>query len=311
MIRKFILIKHIKVQNANAISSPYTIGFPAVTAWLGFMHNLQRYLKKTSEDLHEIELKSVGIVCHHFLLNTYKQYNSHRIVLSKKPPSTRKDKKFLKGSKSFIPESTCNLDCSLLIEHNIQINKYSTLYQCVNAVLNTMKIAGGDILNFQKMNQGDMMFSIDEHDESDMRSLIFKLMPGYMIKERKDLMIGSMEEGHDALESLLEHLKVTNTSSMDNNGNVYWEQNRKGPGWIVPIATGFHGITEIKKVKGQRDVHTPHRFAESIITLGEFIMPYRIQTLDEILWSYDINYDNNLYFCKNKYNNNNIKEGAI
>jgi hypothetical protein len=30
----FFLISHLKIHNANAMSSPYTIGFPAMTAWL-------------------------------------------------------------------------------------------------------------------------------------------------------------------------------------------------------------------------------------------------------------------------------------
>ncbi|MCB1977589.1 MAG: hypothetical protein KDE66_11370 [Nitrosomonas sp.] len=34
-MRRFLLIPHLKIHNANAMSSPYTIGFPAMTAWLG------------------------------------------------------------------------------------------------------------------------------------------------------------------------------------------------------------------------------------------------------------------------------------
>jgi len=38
MIRRILLLPHIKVHNANALSSPFTIGFPAMTAWLGAVH---------------------------------------------------------------------------------------------------------------------------------------------------------------------------------------------------------------------------------------------------------------------------------
>ena len=34
-MKTYILISNIKIHNANAMSSPYTIGFPAMTAWLG------------------------------------------------------------------------------------------------------------------------------------------------------------------------------------------------------------------------------------------------------------------------------------
>ncbi len=310
MLRHFILIKNIKVQKANALSSPYTIGFPAITSWLGAVHALQRYVKTSHENLSEVKFKAVGITCHKFHLNIFKENYDNNIILSKNPPATRKDEKFVKNEKSqnkaFIPLATCDLDCSLLIEHNIQNNNWPFLREAVNKSLHAkIKIAGGDILSFEKVNE-DEMFLIDEHDESELRKLTRKLMPSYLIKERRDLMIDSMKENNsvDAIDALLDHLKVTHSSEKDNEGNIYWEQNRKELGWIVPIATGFQGITEIKKVKGQRDFNVPHRFAESIVTLGEFIMPYRIQHLDEMLWHYCVNPDSNLYICQQKNNNN-------
>ncbi|WP_228139785.1 type I-F CRISPR-associated protein Csy2, partial [Acinetobacter baumannii] len=45
--------------------------------------------------------------------------------------------------------------------------------------------------------------------------------------------------------------------------------------------------------------NTPHRFAESVLTLGEFVMPYRIEHIDQLLWQYHVDLENNLYLCKN------------
>jgi len=42
--KRLLLLPHLKVHNANALSSPFTIGFPAMTAWLGAVHALQRKL---------------------------------------------------------------------------------------------------------------------------------------------------------------------------------------------------------------------------------------------------------------------------
>jgi CRISPR-associated protein Csy2 len=50
--------------------------------------------------------------------------------------------------------------------------------------------------------------------------------------------------------------------------------------------------------KNQRDPDTPHRFAESIVTLGEFRMVYKIDQIDKALWSYHTNPDENLYLCQ-------------
>ena len=61
-MRRFVLIPHIKIHNANAMSSPYTIGFPAMTAWLGAVHALQRKLRET--ELSELTFPSVAVSCH-------------------------------------------------------------------------------------------------------------------------------------------------------------------------------------------------------------------------------------------------------
>ena len=42
-MNQFILIDHIIVQNANAVAG-FTWGFPAITHFLGFVHNLSRKL---------------------------------------------------------------------------------------------------------------------------------------------------------------------------------------------------------------------------------------------------------------------------
>lgn len=43
-MNRILLIPRLRIHNANALSSPYTIGFPALTAWLGGVHALQRKL---------------------------------------------------------------------------------------------------------------------------------------------------------------------------------------------------------------------------------------------------------------------------
>ncbi len=113
-----------------------------------------------------------------------------------------------------------------------------------------------------------------------------------------------MEQGQDAIDSMLDYLKIIHQCEKDEDtGEMRWlEPARKIKGWIVPIATGFHGITDLKdKVEGQRDTTTQHRFAESAVTLGEFIMPYRLEELDELLWQYHI--ENDLYLCTQQIQN--------
>jgi len=123
-------------------------------------------------------------------------------------------------------------------------------------------------------------------------------MPGYTLIERRELIVDAMQQGQDAIDAILDYLKITHHCEQDENENITWTSHRKTTGWIVPIATGFHGITELGVAKNQRDSNTPHRFAESVVTLGEFVMPYRIKSLDDMLWHYHTDLDNNLYLCR-------------
>jgi CRISPR-associated protein Csy2 len=131
-----------------------------------------------------------------------------------------------------------------------------------------------------------------------------RLMPGFALIERRELMQQAMEQGQDALDAMLDYLAVHHTCEQDDEGNIRWVSQRKldsegrKPGWIVPIATGFQGISALARAKNQRDPDTPHRFAESVVTLGEFRMAHRIQTLDEVLWRYHADLANNLYLCQ-------------
>ena len=85
-------------------------------------------------------------------------------------------------------------------------------------------------------------------------------------------------------------------STKNDQEEVSWNSSKKEAGWLVPIAVGFQGISEVGFAKNQRDSTTPHRFAESVVTLGEFVMAHRIKNLDDMLWQYHV--DQDLYLCQ-------------
>ena len=288
-VKRLLLLPHIKVQNANALSSPFTIGFPAMTAWLGAVHALQR---KLSTDFTNIEFISTAVISHKCDLQVHKGAGDYvNSIIGTGNPLDKSGKR-----PAFIEEARCHLDISLLIEYS-GINKLEEepFQERLSHNLNSsMKIAGGDILSFSKPE----LIRVNSEDEASLRKLTRKLMPGYAILERSELMVEAMEQGHDAIDALLDYLAIHHSCEKDENDNVTWLSKRKTAGWIVPIATGFHGITDLGQAKNQRDPETPHRFAESVVTLGEFRMPHKISSIDEILWQYQVEPENNLYLCK-------------
>ncbi|MBA3581151.1 MAG: type I-F CRISPR-associated protein Csy2 [Gammaproteobacteria bacterium] len=290
-IKRILLLPHLHIQNANALSSPYTIGFPALTAWLGAVHALQR--KLITAGFEDLLFTKVGVVCHWLDLQTYKGRGDYVYSIIGTGNPLDKD-----GNRSaFIEEARCHLDVSLIIEcEGVNPFTQNQLQEQVNLqLLGGLKFAGGDLLSV-----GNVDFHVID-DEVSERKLKRQLMPGYALIERRELMIEAMQQGQDALDALLDYLSIKHRSEIDDEGRVTWTSKRKTSGWLVPIATGFHGIAPLippGETLNQRDPETPHRFAEAVVTLGEFVMPYRLNALDELLWHYHYDEFSNLYLCQ-------------
>lgn len=290
MNKSILLIPKLQIHNANALSSPYTIGFPAMTAWLGAMHALQRKLQNNARfdnEFEDLELNSIAVVCHDIRLHTYR--GEHDFVSSIVGTGNPLDKTGKRSS--FIEEARCDLTVSLLIQYRAPDGDEELPASVDQLLQSQMKMAGGDIIKTQPSQRRQIK------DEGDLRRLMGNVMPGHCLVERRDLMQQAMVDGQDAIDAMLDYLKVMHQSVEADNGKVIWQSSRKSKGWIVPIATGFHGLSEPGYAEQQRDPDTPHRFAESVVTLGEFVMPYRIDELDTILWHYQVDTPNNLYFC--------------
>jgi len=290
MSKSILLIKRVKIHNANAQSSPYSIGFPAMTAWLGAAHALQRKLRRDArfDDLEELHFSAVGVVCHDFKLHTYKgRHQFEQVIVGTGNPLDKSGKR-----PSFIEEARCDLTISLVLEYDSEDD--ADLIDAVIQLLPTLKLASGDIQPFAAEQVSIRQIRTEQDDQA----LLGELMPGFCLIERRDIMQQAMEDGQDALDALLDALKVTHHCEVNDNGTVNWHSTRQQKGWLVPIATGFQGINDLGQAEQQRDPETPHRFAESIVTLAEFIMPYRLDSLENMLWHDETDLEHNLYLAK-------------
>ncbi|WP_072669465.1 type I-F CRISPR-associated protein Csy2 [Vibrio injensis] len=283
-----LILPHLKIHNANALSSPFTIGFPAMTAWLGFVHALERKLSQAG--LSDLMLHSAAVVSHRCDVQTHKGEGDYVYSIIGTANPLDKD-----GSRSaFIEEARCHLEVSLVIEWsgNDEELQQSEFTQQLQAVIATMKVAGGDVLSVGKPSVKSVI------TEQDTAQVLRQLMPGYVLIERRDLMIDAMQQGDDAIDALLGYLTVHHHCEQLEEQSVVWHSQRKTSGWIVPIATGFQGLSPLGEAKNQRDPSVPHRFAESVVTLGEFVMAHKIKHLDDILWQYHTELENDLYLCQ-------------
>lgn len=290
----YILIKNLYVQNANAFSSAITVGFPAMTAWLGFAHALQRKINE-NDKFKNVKLSKTAIACNEFKVHLHKGIDDyHASVIGTANPLTKEGKR-----SSFIEEARCNIDASLLIEceglNSFELDNFKLLVE--NLLISKLKFAGGDILCFSKI---DYIVAEEDYEK---RKLLNSLMPGYIIIERRELLQDAMENGKDALDALIDTISVKTYCTKTDDDEPLWQTKRIYQGWLVPIAVGFQGISELTppgKTLCQRDNVTPHRFAEPIVTLGEFKLPARIKNFESAFWQYQYLEDKNLYLCINK-----------
>lgn len=294
----YLLLPKIKIINANAINSPYSIGFPAMTAWLGAVHALQRQIQAAGLD---VCFAKTAVASHRCELQASSTIGSRRKYIVGTANPLKKNKKTGEFEKPpFIEEGRCHLSVSLLIEiSGINPDNEKKFLDQVNIKLNKMKIASGDIIEFKKPEV--YYINMNEKNDEQIRLIKNKLMPGYVIIERRDLVSKAMKDDTDPMNALLEYVKVTYTADGNDAENPVWLGRKKAPGWIVPMGVGFKGISELGKVKNQRDPAVMHRFTESMVTLCEFKMPYRFADLDDMMWQYSADTDKNLYICKNQY----------
>ena len=305
--KMYLLLRQVKIHNANAFSSPLTIGFPAMTAWLGAMHALERKLRR-NEALSSIRLKKLAVSCHDFNLQTYKgpgDYVNSVIITSN--PLRKKGSSFERPP--FIEEARVHLTVSLLIEvDGLSSSNYLIFDEKTTKALNGMKIAGGDIIDFSPIDdpikststRGSRILLVDEDNEKDVRRAIRSLMPGYVLIERRRLLRQRQEkqEQQDTLQALLDLLALH--YEHDDEHDTWHLQPRKEQGWLVPIVTGFKGLTPLGHVANQRDASTLHRFAEPVLTLGEFKMPHHFQDINQMMWQYHYDEQDGLYVCVNE-----------
>jgi CRISPR-associated protein Csy2 len=258
------------------------------------MHFLQRQLHQKGFD--QIQLTGLAVSCHSMDLQTYKEDRGFiSSIIGTGNPLDKTGQR-----PSFIEEARCHLSVSLAIEYQ-KTGPFDEdeFCQTVNdLVLGKLKIAGGDVLSAKKCRL------MDVETEQEFNRFKNQLMPGHCLVERRDLMVEAMQDGQDALDALLDSQALHYQCEQTEQGEVIWHKaKRKQKGWIVPISIGYQGISELGLAKHQRDETTPHRFAENVVTLGEFKMPFRFQNWDEMRWEYHTDLENNLYLCQQPHSN--------
>ncbi len=316
-----IVLPRLQIQNANAISGPLTWGFPSPTAFAGFIHALERRLKKELEE----GFGGVGIVCHKFEPQVSKPAGkyTHVFQLTRNPLSQREEKnKISTGGNisppSFVEEGRTHIEVSLvfaLLDY-LDEEDSNALIKKLMGIVHTLRLAGGSILPQRvgkRFNAQYWPLALDKvgQDET-FRKLRRSLLPGFALVQREDYLQARLAEMQEqdsqanALDALLDLSRLNiepYPSNSDAPDEIQWGI-RKHPGWLVPVPVGYAAISPLYKageVRNARDNETPFRFVENLYSLGEWVSPHRITTAEQILWHQHADVEKGIYRCINHY----------
>lgn len=315
-----LVLPRIRVQNANAISSPMTWGFPAITAFTGAMTALERRLGREAG----IALDGVGVICHAFEAQVTKEGYTRAFRLTRNPVLHDG------SSAAIVEEGRVHLDVTLVFNARISDAlrgdvERTALAERIAEELAAMRIAGGSVMPRLSNSARRAIHPVlellpdeDQHEErhKHFRRLARRWLPGFALVARDDLLQARLAElrTRDPLTSVLDawlDLSRWNSSAVmpaateesEEGEEVKWITTPRA-GWIVPIPVGFSALSDLQppgSVKGARDMRVPFRFVETLWSIGQWISPHRLKTLDELIWIPGYDPDQHLYRCYNTY----------
>lgn len=330
--RALLLVPHLQVQNANAISSPMTWGFPGITAFVGLMAALERKLGPDCG----LQFNGVGVVCHRFEAQTHRGY-THSFHLSRNP--VRKD-----GSTAgIVEEGRIHLDISLVFDVSLSRQvaddaARQQLAQTVADLLATMRIAGGSVIaphtpRAPRTLQPQLRLEAEDPKQhaDEFAKLSRRLLPGFALVARDDLLqahrrtLAQRQTGGQpvlatALDAWLDLSRINTRAvrvpvapvageapapgAADDKPaaeRVEWRRDER-PGWLVPIPVGYAALSDLHpagSVAQARDATTPLRFVESVFSIGQWISPHRLRDARQLIWWPTYDEASGLYRCRN------------
>jgi CRISPR-associated protein Csy2 len=329
--KALLVLPHLRVQNANAISSPLTHGFPSITALTGLMWALQRQLAIAGIPL---KLQQVGVICHHYEEQVVDGYVK-TFRLTRNPVD--KDG----GTGAIVEEGRIHLDITVVFlvtqqdvegagselaqGHNAQLAEWAVQ---VGEIIASMRVAGGTLLPGRAMpgrRTRPWMAVLPEGQEEQVRAFAGwrrQWLPGYALAGRDDLLVERhrtlRNERPDArlLDAWLHAARFNHQATTDDmpdaevqpasTKKLRWRDpfRQQGAGWTVPIPVGYAALTKPLPAGGvanARDASTPCVFVESVYSFGQWISPHRLTHVHELLWRPETDAATGLYRCRSGY----------
>lgn len=190
---KFILLNNLKIQNANAISG-FTANFIGITHILGYVHHLQRKINQHND--FTIILKGCAVVCHKHHIHHFKNDNGTTKFTQSRNP------RYMYGDNSPTPasvieEGKMNATISLVIAYEGNLTQGDAFCIWLKKQCLLQRLAGGTVLDVSSID----LYNINDKGEN-LPSLKRKIMPGFMLYERSDILKNHIEKSGDSVNEI-------------------------------------------------------------------------------------------------------------
>jgi CRISPR-associated protein Csy2 len=311
---QLLVLPRLRVQNANAVSSPLTHGFPAMTAFIGLMWALERKARKAGID--RLAFNAVGVVSHGWQEQTTDGGFVKAFRLTRNPVD--KDG----STAAIVEEGRIHLELSLMFgvyaAKDWDAARRQADLAAIAELVSGMRIAGGmlrpqDRPRLRRNQPWLVDLTGDEAArQGEFRKACVRLLPGSALVARDELIderlqaLQADDPNATRLDAWLSLSRIEwRHDPAANSGKGGWVSSRnKGDGWVVPIPVGYGALSELHPpgtVRNARDANTPFRFVESLYSAGEWIGAHRLRSPRELLWYADSQPEQGLYRCRNDY----------
>lgn len=326
---KALYLVRLNVENASIISSHLTWGFPAPSAFTGFMHNLQRQLNQI-EAYQQVECCGIGIVSHQFTPQITKTnhflYSPYQLNLARHPLKSDG------STPAMIEEGKGHFEVSLVLgltgeglDQHLSANdedlstESQALLGKITQLVYTMRLAGGSVFPHKRMKPKLVNWSANDAENKTLK-LRRTVLPGFALQHRQKVLLAhqawltqystyleTQKNSPNLLDTLLDIQRLNFVSTVQEtqaeNSDIEGKwQVRKRPehleGWLVPIPIGYAALSDLQPqgvIKGLRNDDYPATFVETLLSLAEWQSPHRIKNMVEILWNYNTEPKNGLY----------------
>lgn len=317
-IDALLVLPRLRIQNANAISSPLTWGFPSMTAFIGLMQAVERKLPADFG----WGFVSAGVVCHDFQAQATRGGFTHGFHLTRNPVD--KDG----STAAIVEEGRIHLEVTLVFGVQFlegfapgDAAREQRMAAAVGELVAGMRVAGGSVMPLlRRLPAGQLAPQLLRFDYSaeeqarHFRAVRRRWLPGFALVARDDLLAEHLaalrqdQPGTSALDAWLDLSRLNYRATIhpatgQGAEQVEWTAQRP-PGWIVPIPVGYGALSDLHAagtVAGARDRETPLRFVESLYSVGQWVSPHRLKAPTDLLWHAHHDPDSGLYRCVNTF----------